>query len=988
MGKVLEMPQRAEPWENLNPEQRAAVEHGEGPLLVVAGAGTGKTRVITERIRHLLETQPGLSGEHILGLTFTNKAAAEMKHRVRRAVGDRGAAVRLSTFHAFCWSLLSEIHPGLKLLDEIDHWILLRRNMGALGLDIFKRIAEPGRFLGDFVQFFSRCQDELVPPEEYDKYVEELRAKFEREKAALDEAARTERELEVARQLEVARVYRISDRLLRDLNRVTYGGLLLRAVTELRENHALLEEWRARCRYILVDEFQDTNIAQIELLWLLAGRRRNIVAVGDDDQAIYRFRGASFGSFLLFLERFTGGKENQQPIQPLTRNYRSTQRILRVAGHVISMNEKSQQLPKKQLTAQGPAGEKIVIAEFPSAEQEAAWVADTILQMHRAGHGWGEFAVLYRAHAHRDRLVEVLTAREIPFVIRKLSILDTTLVRDVIAYLRLITYPADDVAAARVLAMPAWGLDAADLVRLAERAGKARGKSLWDELTGAQAELPFLRDAQRTAELADWIAGLRRRARQQSAAEFTDSLITELGLVLPADDPSHETLERLKEFAREWENKSENESVHDFVEYLSYFREAGGEISLEESEARNAVQLMTVHAAKGLEFDHVFVLRLVQGAFPTWARKPVLEFPPELMKEAKPQGDFHVQEERRLFYVAMTRAKKRLTLTTVVKKRSKPSAFLEDILMEPGIQKHDVVQVTPQVAAAPRVDVTSLPLEHLFGPHFAEARAYSQMAIWACRYRPPVAEPLQLSATSVEGYLDCPQRYLFSSRWGLRGRPHAAAAFGSVMHTTIREFVRAVGRNRRTPFEEVESIFAREWQAARFRDPYQEEEYRKAGLEQLRAFHSTYIQAPADVLHQEKFFELPLEPSVVVTGRIDQINRLGGGAEIVDYKTGRPKEVRDAEKSLQLSLYALAARELWNLDPIRLSFYNLTTNEPAAAQHDDKQIDKARATVLEVAAQIRAGDFPAKPGFHCRTCEYHSLCPAQEQLVAIRPARA
>jgi len=884
--------------------------------------------------------------------------------------------------------VLQDLNPAFRLLDGIDHWILLRRNLAALELEHYRRLAEPGRFLSDFEQFFSRCQDELVTPEDYEAYVAGLRAKYEGARAALDDTQQKERAEEIARQEEIARAYRTSSRLLRERNLVTFGALLLETVQQFRSNAALLEHYQHRFRYILVDEFQDTNIAQIELLWLLAGRHRNIVAVGDDDQAIYRFRGASYGSFLLFLERFTGHPagtpESLRYMRALTQNYRSTRIVLRAAGHVIRQNYKTKKLPPKVLTTENPGAEKIRIAEFGEADQEATWIADELDRMHRAGRGWGEFAVLYRAHAHRDLLVEILTAREIPFVIRKLSILETTLVRDVMAYLRQVAHPGDDVACARVLAAPAWGLGAADVVRLAERAAKARGQNIWGVLDEAQAELAFLRDRKRTAELVNWMAELRRRARELPAAEFTESLIADFALVLPADDPNRAALDRFLEFAREWEKKSETETVREFVDYLEYFREAGGEVCFEEGESKDAVQLMTVHAAKGLEFDRVFVMRMVQNQFPTSRRRPVLEFPPELMKEEKPEGDFHVQEERRLFYVAMTRAKKQLTLTTVVKKRSRPSVFLDELL-EPGEHRGSVEQLAPKVV--PATESAAAAMEELFGRGFEQARAYSRIVLWARQYRPPVAEPLQLSASAIEIYNLCPQKYLFEQRWGIRGRPAAAMAFGNVMHTTVREFVRAIQRGRRMPFDEVEAIFKREWPSARFRDSYQEQEYQKEGLAQLRGFYERYVAAPADVLEQEKWFELPLEENVVVTGRIDQLNRVDGNeVEIVDYKTGRPKEEKDAEKSLQLSLYALAMRELLELDPVRLTFYNLTTNEPVSAPREEKQLEEARKTVLEVAAQIRAGHFPAKPGYHCRMCEYHSLCPAQEQLIAIRPA--
>jgi DNA helicase-2/ATP-dependent DNA helicase PcrA len=983
----------------LNAQQRAAVEHGEGPLLVVAGAGTGKTRVITERIRYLLESRPDLSAENILGLTFTDKAAAEMLYRVKRAVGERAQGLWLSTFHAFCYEkVLREIHPDLQVLDEINHWVLLRRHMAELHLERYKRLAEPGQFLSDFVKFFSRCQDELVTPDDYERYVDKLRAAYEARKASLDPDAQRLEEERLGEQAEVARVYRASERLLRERNLVTFGGQLLQTVVHLRADAGLLETLRQRYHFLLVDEFQDTNIAQLELLWLLAGDRRNIVAVGDDDQAIYRFRGASFGSFTIFLEKFCGlaiGTANR-PVVPLIQNYRSTGRILRIAGNVIAHNERSPYLPPKQLTTENPEGEKIRIAEFGHPEAEAHWITSELERLHRSGARWRTLAVLYRKHTHRDRLVEALRQRQIPFVIRKLSILRNTLIRDLIAYLRLIVVPADNVSCARVLAIPYWGVAPRELVRLAERA--RRNQSLWSALESAQQELPFTKSGARTGELVAFLTDLRQRAKNAKATEVFDQLVAAIGITPLASDADRPTLERFARFVSDWEKGSEAKSLRDFIQYLEYFGEAGGEICLDEEPAEDAVQLMTVHSAKGLEFDHVFVIQLANGDFPARPQPAVLEFPADLMKEETPQGDFRIQEERRLFYVALTRARRQLTLTHLINRWKKPSPFVEDILREPRIERGDTVQLTPQVKVPALEEAAGSPPANpaqgqLFGSAPPTPRAYSQVALWAKAYHPPLPEPLRLSASAIDTYQQCALKYLFQQVWCVRGGPQAAMTFGSVMHTTIREFVGELRKQRAICFDDVAAIYDREWSAAGFRDAYHEEGYRQAGREQLGEFYRRYVAAPPDAIHQEKSFELPMEKDVVVTGRIDQINLLGRRGqsgtrevEIVDYKTGNPKEAKHAEKSLQLSIYALAVRDILELEPARLVFYNLTTNMPVETTRDAKALDQARQTVATVADQIRAGQFPARPGHLCRYCDYKPLCPAHEHLISIRPA--
>src|SRR5215472_12983407 len=457
----------------LNEAQRRAIRHGDGPLLVIAGAGTGKTRVITERIRHLLQSNPDLSGENILGLTFTKKAAGEMKTRVVKTSGERGKAVTLDTLHAFCESLLKDTDPQRVLLGKEDHWILLRRNLGRLKLDKYRRLAEPGEFLSDFVEFFSRCQDELVSAEDYHRYANLLASELDAERVFLDADTLAEREEMVAREQEIARAYRASEELLREKKRVSPGSLIPSAVALLEEDAVLRESLQQRYRHILVDEFQDTNIAQLRLLELLAGESRNIFAVGDNDQAIYRFRGASFASFQLFLEKFAAwkpGDDSGKYRVSLTENYRSTPNILRVATQVIGQNTVSADFPKKFLSAKRQEGGKIRIVELANEEEEASWVAGELQRLHAAGRRWMDCAVLYRQHAHRDELVRELFARKTPFVISRLSILDHPLVKDALAYLRLIARPYDDVSCARVLSAPAWDLEPSDLVRLAERA--------------------------------------------------------------------------------------------------------------------------------------------------------------------------------------------------------------------------------------------------------------------------------------------------------------------------------------------------------------------------------------------------------------------------------------------------------------------------------------------------------------------------------------
>ncbi|MBI3405173.1 MAG: ATP-dependent helicase, partial [Acidobacteria bacterium] len=479
---------------------------------------------------------------------------------------------------------------------------------------------------------------------------------------------------------------------------------------------------------------------------------------------------------------------------------------------------------------------------------------------------------------------------------------------------------------------------------------------------------------------------LVKQKKRLTTAELMDQLTAGMGLSMMPGGTYREALDRLRKFVEEWQKKSDTRLLPEFLEYFEYFQEAGGKLNFENEPEGDAVQLMTVHAAKGLEFPHVYVVRLVDRSFPAKEKEPELEFPVELLKDVLPQTQYHIQEERRLFYVALTRAKRSLTLSTVINKWSKQSIFVHDVLDDPRIKKEDVHQLAPQAIPVEEdrqeASADALRME-LFGPDALNVRAFSKIGEWGRTYRPPLYDPLQLSASAIEYFERCPQAYLFASQWGLRGGPQATMTFGSVMHLAVKEFVAMVSQSRRVSFEDLEGIYQREWRTgakAGFRDEVHEEEYKKAGLEQLRMFYDSYTQAPSDVVAQEKKFELPMENNIVVEGRIDQINRLNKTeVEIVDYKTGTPKDEKASKRSLQLSIYALAVKDVFEWDPAKLVFHNFSNNERAESARTKKDLEKAQTKVQEVAGDIRAANFPAKAGFICNYCDFRLICPEHQE---------
>ena len=995
----------------LNPEQRKAVEHGEGPLLIIAGPGSGKTRVITQRIVHLLadsgddaedpsfllnlparprrnneeSARHRIHPENILALTFTDKAAREMQYRVRQALPEIESTPYISTFHAFCYEILRKRHFERTLLDKVDVWIFLRRRMEKLKLDFYQKLAEPGAFLHSLNEFFSRCQDELIEPADFERYTEMLEREYTALAPSLDAAESSLLQQEIQKKKELARVFRNSRRLIEEAECSSLGSLIPETVRLFDREPEVGEHYRQRFHYVLVDEFQDTNYAQVELLKRLVKPPYNITAVGDDDQAIYRFRGASHGAFRMFDEAFP----NHETVY-LNINYRSTQRILRVADVVIAKNDRYQAKPK--LRAHQEEGRAVYLLQSPDYASEAVWIADEIARLMKRGTAPREIAVLYRAHGYRDPLVEQFRRRGIPFAIRGLSILSTIILRDLVAYLNIVHSPHENVSLTRVLLTPRWKFPE-DLAREVRQQAARDHCSLYNvletwERSGAANRL----EQTGWPELHGLLRELRRFAEHAPVTALLDRLCARLELNSMLHDRDIAYVEAFRKFLEEWEGKSESRKLSEFQEYFQYFLEAGGSIEAPQPEiAADAVQMMSVHAAKGLEFPVVFILSVAPRRFPHSEQKPVIEFPDALQKGPQPPANIHEQEERRLFYVALTRARERLYVSSVSKAGKKTSAFIDDLQSSSPVTARDleriqVPETPPEAPEPPRTEPPSRepssaakPQGNLFGEAPSAPGVYPPIAEWASHM--PAIQPqekISLSASAIETYEDCPQKFKFSHYLKIPTGPQAALTFGNIMHQCVRRYFELRKQGQGT-FDQLQAYFEQIWRDAGFEEEYQERAYQKAGLEQLRVFVKKHETTAALPLSMEASFALDLG-DVILQGRIDQINPLQNhSVELVDYKTGRPRSQKDADKSLQLSVYALAARDQMGLNPTRLSFYSLTRNELVCTVRTPKDLDLVAKKVRDVAAQVRLQLFPPKPGFVCKYCDYALICPAHEE---------
>ena len=947
-------------------------------MLVVAGAGTGKTTVLVQRMARLIRENLARPDE-ILALTYTENAGEEMRRRVASELSAPGVTpLQVTTFHAYANHLLLRNGRKFGLLDEKDLWIYLRKRIREFELNYFVRAANVGQFLDDLLDFIHRCQDELIGPDQYADYV----GRLERGEVPVPRVAKTQDadrlsdDEVLGRCREIRAVFSKVEQMLAGAQLGTFGHMISRAYALLRQDRKILAAERRRARFILVDEFQDANFAQVKLLQHLAGEERNVFAVGDPDQAIYRFRGASSAAFALFAHNFPGA-----PILALKSNRRSTTPILRCAYALISKNPEwlgsrraavpYQRSPLVSWREEDAArrGEtlassrvEVVVASGKGKELEAGDIVSTLLQRRREpGSKWGDFAVLYRHHQHRDELARELARQEIPFSIENMDVLDTAEARDLFACLGAIVSEDNDGSLLRVAALPQFRINPQGL-----QAGiRALPREL--EQGGVASVLGQMEDGVCVlAALGEVRAEIGRTSAKSLAA--LDLVIAKFGF-----EPASPVVTAIRDFVRGWEEKPmvETGEVSELLEYMEYFQQARGAVAMTTLAAGDALHLMTAHAAKGLEFQHVFILRANSNSFPASYRESLVEFPRELRDpDSVAQQDdktLHIAEERRLFYVAMTRARDALTIHAKcgAGQDPTPAGFLRDLLKDRSLRPFLCQR------EAQRLDIGSV----------APATPAPRLSQWIDL--PPTSEFGQrLSASAVETYESCPLQFKLDREWRIPGEVPAVLQYGATMHRVLRAYYDSRRCERTMSDDRAIEFFRADLRDARIQDSYQYHLYEKQGVGQLKDFLIAARRQPAsEVLHTEEFFEIRLQATNIV-GRIDRIDRLPDGQIVItDYKTGKPRSQEDADESLQLSIYAWAAREKWGYRAARLVFYNLEENSAVATTRNEMQLNDARRKVEEVAAKIRAGEFHPKPGFHCRFCAYRSLCPATEKRV-------
>ncbi|MGD0969393.1 MAG: DUF3553 domain-containing protein [Candidatus Aquilonibacter sp.] len=604
--------------ETLNDIQTQAVEHTDGPVLIFAGAGSGKTRVLTHRIALLLGRKK-IAPDRILAVTFTNKAAGEMKTRLERMVGASARDLWVGTFHAMCVRMLRRdgskagISPSFAIIDDADQRQLVKDILDDLDYD--ERQLAPGACLHEI----SKAKNSLVWPDKY----------HESQTTFLGER--------------LANVYTEYERRLRESNSLDFDDLIVRTIDLLERDEKTREKYQNKFEYILVDEYQDVNVAQYRLIALLGAKHKNVTVVGDDDQSIYSWRGSDYRMILRFEEDFPGAK-----VFKLEENYRSTQRILDAANALVANNKT--RAPKKLFTSRAE-GEVITVYAAATERDEARYTVEKVKQMVRDGAAYKDFLILYRTNAQSRVFEEALIADGIPYrVVGGVGFYARAEIKDVIAYLRYIINPADALAFKRIVNVPRRGIGQqtlAALVQAANAKGMSVGEAIFDSELLKDAVPKKLKELERFAEL---IRTFRERAEDLSVADLLVSVMEDSGYVreLQAEETHDarariENLQELIGVAREYEGSEPESSLSGFLTNVALISDLD---SLDPESSY--VTLMTMHGAKGLEFPHVFLTGLEEGVFP---------------HSRALTDETELEEERRLAYVGVTRAMDRLFMS-------------------------------------------------------------------------------------------------------------------------------------------------------------------------------------------------------------------------------------------------------------------------------------------------------------------------------------
>jgi len=935
----------------LDADQQAAVAHREGPCLVLAGPGSGKTRVIVERFLALADE--GIAPSAQVVLTYTRKAAAEMRSRAEAAHGPFPGEPPLSNYHSFAgrvvrdWGWLTGISPAFRIADEAERWLHLEAVLAALKPRTLWNPLRPHDLVDSILDVIGKAKQELVSPQRYAQWAGAALANTD------DPAARALLE----RQEEIAAVYAaLDERYLRHAV-LDHDDTILRAEQLLREHDAPRHAICDAIRYVMVDEYQDTNYAQAKLVETLVAAHHNILVVADDDQAIYKFRGASLAN----LDRFSRVyPEHAQVI--LSHNYRSREPIVSAAGAVIAAADPASRIAKTLLAERG-GGDPVELWLSPDERSEVVGVASECRLLIDQGVRAADIAWLFRRHADMRAAIGALREAGVPYQVQGgRGFFTQPEIKDLLALLGAGADPTDSQAVLRCLQLPSWKVSNRGRLALVQLCDQ-NDTPLLDLLREAPSPALDEHDATGAARCIGDIEALHAMSAREDVREiFYEALQRSdfLGLLDQQSELARQqtgaNLNKFGELLESFTDWSDDHRLGTALRYLDVLRNSRQADELASIEASDdGVMLLTAHSAKGLEWPVVLLSSCIESRWPGRASvsTAALSLPGELVPESPPPGDAVIDEERRLFYVAVTRARDRLVLSRARRyprsfKDENPSPFLAPVASGDDTRNREVP------AAAPL--------------HPRAARAAGR----------PSAERPSFGVSDIRVFKQCPRRFEYRRRYHMPVRGSLQSWFGTLIHTVLQNVAMRRLAGETDDEDSVATTWNEAWQAAR--GPRGgNAELRDLGEKQLRRYVATPAWRNASIAAVEETFSLALDHADV-RGRWDRLDDDGRGTvTVVDYKTGAPPAEEQLRRDIQVRAYAVAVSRRERSDDVAVELHHLQTAEVTRLAFTREQLDTSyrylSVTARDLARAWQDGDFPPHPSaWNCPRCEYRTVC--------------
>jgi DNA helicase-2/ATP-dependent DNA helicase PcrA len=875
------------------------------------------------------------------------------------------------------------LNPGYKLMTEAEAVVFMRRHLFKLDLKYFRPLGNPNKFIESLLKHFSRLREEHITPDEY-----LIWAKKDRTEESLEEKEKN---------LELAGAYKAYDALKIQEGYLEFSDLLSYTLHLFEKRPSILRKYQEQFKYVFVDEFQDTNIAQYLLVKLLCPPAKNphLTVVGDDSQSIYKFRGASISNILNFMKDYPKAKQIT-----LNKNYRSYQDILDSSYNVIQHNnpdtlESQLGISKKLISHSGNQKEIVQYYLAENSEAEAEHVVQEILaQKKKNDYSFSDFALLVRANNHADVFLNTFARNGIPYRFLGPGMLfKQPEIKDLIAYLHVLYDIEDSVSLYRVLCMDLFGLDVKDLTSLnafAKKTNLPLFQAIYIFLSFTETEwfqpefevykkfVPIVLEFTKT-ELIKIMKMIKRHLallHKESAAQIlfyfledTEYLKKIVAYKTEKEEKIAQNITKFFNKLKSFESANQDGSVSAVVEWIKMSMELGESPSANDMDVAmyDGVNILTNHGAKGLEFPVVFLVNLSTGRFPTYEKKETLPIPVDLIKETLPKGNYHLQEERRLFYVGMTRAKNQLFLSSALtygegKRERKVSPFVIEAIGEKAVEK------TMSLKKEENTQFSLFDFESLRKPQGISA---GNKGLFLKNF----------SYSQLESFRTCPLQYKYQYILKVPTQTNAAASFGDTIHRTLQQFYQEFINDNTIGKDRIIEILHSLWTPVGYASQSHEKRMKKEGEDLLKKYIETLHNPHVSIRGLEKLFKIRVNADIFLTGKIDRVdNKPNGGIEIIDYKTGKKPDEKELKKSLQLSIYALAAMDkgLYNqeLEKVTLTFYYLQDMTKVSMQRTPEDIAKVTEQVEKDVVEIRKNDFPAKKGPWCSYCPFRMICEA------------